>query len=792
MGIKDKFSQRIKTTALALAATACFLPLFADGLPGEYLITQRWRDLLSRHSPATNPALLTEENYIALRGCEGLVLQGWSQLSELGVTFPVGLYESWGFTYFTEGAGEINSLKYTAGQLDSSGGNVSNRNNMLLFTYANNIWGGLSIGVNLGLSMNTNFESNMANWLYNIGGDVGLTYRLAMHPVYGEHIIGVSFQNILQPILDNLKLPSNFSVAGYTNNIKFSWLAYFLEKQIEAGLDVSTKNLYSAVARATNTSVVNTGSGLDTTTTKNVVETDYNFRLGGWLMRMINVYFLMGNIRQSNEYYGFAVGVNVPHLNEGRDLQLLYQFIGMPMEEQVSTHSFYIRGDIGLHREEMYAKRMARVLDLAPNELYNRACKLYYEGKYWDAFFLFSQIIVQFPNFFKNDWVQYYRGACLEKLDMRELSAQNYRDAKKDYPKSSIVPYADLGLMRIAYRDNNSASVSEQFSLLNTTSVPDSLKFHAYYLMAEQNMRDKNYQPAIQLFSLIPETHPEYPFAQHSMAISHVLTYNMEEALNSLGNAIEAKVQTNEQREIVNRSYLLLGYMFYEQLALSKAVTALRMVSKQSYYYEDALLGMCWTALRARQWNDCIANGQGLQKLSAKASLQCEGSLIEAYADLMQKNYTQALAVLTAASAKAQTLKPPPPDTLEAEHVKYRVNRKTYEVLAFDVNKLSLELPSSTVLHQTDSLRKVQVDDKDKLDKFDIFANEFYRSTFFSRNITDIKNDIDYAFAIVQKISHQTDKTDTQQKMEQKQKELDNEIQKLKQQMETGPDKKKE
>jgi tetratricopeptide (TPR) repeat protein len=790
MAIKNKLSLRLRNTALALAATVGLFPLFADGLPGEYLSTARWRDLLSRHSPATNPALLTEENYIALRGCEGLVLQGAFQLSELGVTFPVGLYESWGFTYFTEGAGEINGYQYNPAtqKLDTTG-NVSNRNNLFLFTYANNIWGGLSIGVNLGLSMNTNFENNMTNWLYNLSGDVGLTYRLLNHPVYGEHIIGVSFQNVLQPILDNLKLPSNFSVAGYTNNIKFSWMAYFLEKQIEAGLDVNTKNIYSAIAHAT--SVLDTGGGLGIQT-KNVVEMDYNFRLGGWLMRMINIYFLMGNIRQPNEYYGFAAGVNVPHLNEGRDLQIMYQFIGMPMEDQVSTHSFYVRGDIGLHREEMYAKRMARVLDLAPNELYNRACKLYYEGKYWDAFFLFSQILVQFPNFFKNDWVQYYRGACLEKLDMRELSTQNYREAKKDYPKSSVVPYADLGLMRIAYRDNNAASVSEQFSLLNTATVPDSLKYHAYYLMAEQNMRDKNFQPAIQLFSLIPETHPEYPFAQHSMAISHVLTYNMEDALNSLGNAIEAKVQTNEQHEIVNRSYLFLGYMFYEQLALSKAVTALRMVPKQSYYYEDALLGMCWTALRARQWNDCIGYGQGLQKLSAKASLQCEGSLIEAYADLMQKNYTQALAVLTAAAAKAQALKPPPADTLEAEQVKYRVNRKTYEVLAFDVNKISLELPSSTVLHQTDSLRKVQNDDKDKLDKFEIFANEFYRSSFFSRNIADIKNDIEYALAIVQKISHQTDKTDTQQKMEQKQKELDDEIQKLQQQIQSGPEKKKE
>ena len=44
MGIKDKLSQRIKTATLALAAVACFLPLFADALPGEY----RYRLLLTQ------------------------------------------------------------------------------------------------------------------------------------------------------------------------------------------------------------------------------------------------------------------------------------------------------------------------------------------------------------------------------------------------------------------------------------------------------------------------------------------------------------------------------------------------------------------------------------------------------------------------------------------------------------------------------------------------------------------------------------------------------------------------
>ncbi len=770
-----KFNFRLwrsgRRAVFAVFAFGCLFQPFAQGLSGEYLLTQRWRDVFAPYSPLTNPALLTEDNYVEARFA-GAVSQDEFGLGEVGLTIPSGLYESWGVTVAFLAPPGVHAAQYFTGtdQLDTAGfSNLTYDREMLVMgSYANNLWGGLSIGINLGFSVNENFDSATYG---NVAGDVGLTYRLARHPVWGDHVVGISFQNILQPILDNLKIGA-YNDPAYQSTVKLSWIGHFWERQIEAGLDLSSKNIYNAIAH----------HNLDSAT--NSATYDYNFRLGAWIMRMFNLYFLMGNVgNQFNEYYGFAAGVNVPHLNQGRDLQFMFQYLTMPYAPDVSNISGYIRAQFGMHREELYAKKMARSLDMAPNELYNRACKLYYEGKYWDAFFLFSQILVQFPTFFKNDWVQYYRGASMEKLDMRDIASENYTGTKKDYPHSSVIPYADLGLMRIAYRDGNSALVGSQFQDLNTPNVSDSLKFHAYYLMAEQQMRDKSYQQAIQLFSLIPDNHPEYAFAQHSLAIAYVLTYNMEEALNALGNCIESKVQTNEQREIINRSYVFLGYVFYEQLALSKAVTALRSVSNASYYYEDALLGMCWTALRARQWGDCISYGQALQKTTVKPELQCEGALIEAYAHLMQKNYSQALTVLTAAIAKAKDLKAPPADTMEAEQVKYRVNRKAYEVLAFDVNKISLELPSSTVLHQVDSLHKGQIEDKTKLDKFQVFANEFYRSSFFSRNIDNVKNDIEYAYAIVQKISQQSNKAETEQKMQQKQKDLDEQIQKLKQQM---------
>jgi DNA-binding transcriptional regulator GbsR (MarR family) len=89
------------------------------------------------------------------------------------------------------------------------------------------------------------------------------------------------------------------------------------------------------------------------------------------------------------------------------------------------------------------------------------------------------------------------------------------------------------------------------------------------------------------------------------------------------------------------------------------------------------------------------------------------------------------------------------------------------------------------VLHQTDSLHTTQLDGKVKLVKYYTFVDEFYRKSFFTRNVETIKNDIEYALAIVQKISQQSDKTDSQQKMQDKQKELDEQIQKLKKEMNT-------
>ena len=218
-------------------------------------------------------------------------------------------------------------------------------------------------------------------------------------------------------------------------------------------------------------------------------------------------------------------------------------------------------------------------------------------------------------------------------------------------------------------------------------------------------------------------------------------------------------------------------------MALSKAVTALRNVPKSSYYYGDAMLGLAWTALRARQWSDCVTTGDALESSASQEPLKCDGMLIAGYAEIMQKNYDKAYSILKDANDRAQKLKPPKPDTLEAERGKYRTTRKDYADLSKSIDKISEELHSSLVLQKIDSMHKDQIGEKKGLDDYYKFVDEFGRTKFFARNNDQIKSDIEYALAISQKISHQTSKGANQDQAKEKSNEIDQEIDKLKKEM---------
>jgi tetratricopeptide (TPR) repeat protein len=761
---------------LIVALLAVWQSTYADGLPAENLLTQRWRDMIANHSPISNPAILTEENYLSLRIAFAPILDGEFKHAEVGLTIPMGLYQSLGLTFVAENDGSVFAAKTPTDATDylvqDPNNGSSNSNYFVMLSYAYQVWSRLSLGINLEYATQTNFGSP----LMGVGLDLGLTYRALRHPILGDHIFGIATQNLLAP-----QMTKTISFAGsndaYARNLKFTWLSYYLEHRLESTLDYNLKDfIASAKEFKLNDSV----------SFAKQMEYEINYKLGLWLLKLLRVYVQVGVDDEGLEYWGMAVGFNAPGVNNGRDFEVLYQYNVMTQDDNDATaHTIYGRFDLGKHREEIWARKMARMASLSPNDLYNKARKLYAEQKYWDAFFIFSRLSSEFPDFFKIDWVEHYRASCQEEMDMRDAAIKNYQKMKKEFPLSSATPHSDLGLMRVFYRKGDFAQVANEYVELCKPNVPDSLRYHGAYLLGQTYLQQNDYSKALDILSKVPDGHPDYIFAQHAVAICQVLmNQDMSVVVATLENCVGAKAITEAQKEIVNRSYLFLGYIFFEENTLSKAIVSLRMVSTNSYFAEDALLGQGWTSLKARQWTDCITVGQMLTKTTDKDALKCEGMLIEAYGHLLQKEYIPALNLLKDASVRIQNVKVPDQDSLNFVRMQIESERMAHNNLAENVEYLASAGQTTAIVSQIDSLQAKQMDFRKKFKNFYKFSDDFSRTSFFSRNAQTIKEDIEYAFATVQKIVGQKGLLKEKEKIDDKQKSIDTEIEKLKSEME--------
>ena len=731
--------------------------VYADGLPGEFLLSDQWRTFFKYFSPITNPALMMEQVYTSIRGVGCVSPDEASKLWEVGATVPLGLYNSVGLTIVGENGRNVTGF---ANESFRDSTTVSNNNFLFMASFASNPVGKLCVGVNINGAFQENFGDNPS---FGLGIDLGVSYRLLYHPLFGFHLVGFTFQNVVAPNLNlNEKMP-------HSSQIKGLYHAAFLHNKLELDLQCDVTDFMSKA---------------ESYLKEKKVEWDMFIQAGFWPLPYfaLRAFTDYGDSRKI-EYLGLGLEINVPQVNGGRDCSVLYQYRNELSSNLQPSHSLYFRADVGPSREEMRVRKIARIASLTANELYNRAMKAYYKGDFWNAYLLFMRILTEFPDFYKNDVVTYHAGSCLEEMDMREEAIKTYMSVKDNFGMSSQVPLADLGLMRIYYRQGAFSAVGNQFVELNKPGVPDSVRFHGCYIMGETELRQSENRKALQYFELVPENHPAYVFAQHTSSTAHaLLNSGMHIVAASLENCVASKAVTKEQKEVVNRSLVLLGYIFYEENALSKAVSALRMVPPESYYYPDALLGLGWTAIKARQWNDCVAAGQALAQASGKFIMQCEGALLQSYGLILQKKYDQADLLLRPMLDRMRNYPGLLEDSLNTEKLRYESDRISYAFLAERVTNAARK-GQSVKQTEIDSLHNEQISYKDRIDKFLVFADEFKRTTFFERNIGALREDMEYALATVQKILGSSDYLKTREKMMHKDKAITNEIEKLKEEM---------
>jgi len=724
---------RVRSALIVAGVITVATQVGAQGLPGEYVISDRWRHVYSQYSGVTNPAFINEENYMSLRFLFASTLQEF-YMQEAGFTLPMGLYDAVGVSWMMQGA---NSYKATNEGGVETGGSIVDQSHFIALTYARNVWSGLTVAGNVNIIAqnvaNIDDANNPKNDMrFGFGVDIGLTYKLIRHQLLGNHMLGLSTNNIFNMIMDTDE--------KYAAALRFSLLSDFWERRVYYGADFVLKDFLSG------------DDDYHTDPAKVTKNTPWEVsqKVGFNILRIFKLYMLAGFNPDGFDHYGFAFGANMPGFFNGRDIEGMMQFVSVGNND-ASHITFYARTELGKHREEIYARNMARRGTLGPNNLYNQALELFYRGEFYRAYWIFSQIAVEYPDFFRNDMVSFYQGASLEGMDMRQSAVASFRRTKEDHSRSTAVPLADLGLMRVFYRSGDHSAVEAQFEELNALGVPDSIKFHAYYIMGQSCLQKGDYSRARQLFTMIPENHPDYVFAYHSAAVANMMNDNIQGAIADLEFVVQIKPANKSQEEVINRSFVFLGFLYYEDLqsegALARAVTALRRVPRGSYYHQDALLGLGWTALKARQWADCITAGSELVRNATDPILQSEGLLIQAYAQAMQRRYDPAVTMLEDALRRLNAYNPPTESDLAQNKNEYGNTRGDYESMGIRIDELGQARQSSVVQTSIDSLQAPQGRMKTAIDGHRKFEDEHKRSTFFARNKEQVKEDVEYALA---------------------------------------------
>ncbi|MDD5674207.1 MAG: tetratricopeptide repeat protein [Chitinivibrionales bacterium] len=769
--LRPLHSGKIRRTIGAIVLIAGGLaPLCAatGGLLNEFLVSNQWRQLFGIHSPLTNPAFMTEEDYASVRGVFALSPDQVAHLWETGYIMPVGLRQSIGLSVVAEnGISVPNGIWDPATNTISQGANSQNNNICALLSYAVNPWKQLSLGINVKMLSLANFGAPITAF----SPDIALTYRLLRDPALGNHVLGLMYS-------DPVTVSSTSNVNSGT--LRINYHSTYLENLISADAQYDIMDF-----SAQSSDFVN-GTAL---TQQNLL-----LDIGFWPWRLFEVTPYAGFGKDGVDFWGIGLGLNAIQLNSGRDFAFTYQFRDDLANGLALSHSLYFRVGVGKHREENFALKLVQVLDFLPNDLYTKAMILYSNGKYWDAYCIFAQINANYPTFFKADKVLYYMGECLEALDMRNVARVHYDEAIADFPSSDVSPRATLGLMRLSYRQNDHLGVTNQYALLTAAkdksgliaATPDSVLNHGRYLMAQTFFKQKNYTDAVQMLRQIPVGHPDFPFAQHTMAVIQMIQgLDTTAAISALTNSIVLEPKAKAETDLNGRSFLLMGYLYYEQGALSKAVRALQLVAPASVYYEDALLGLGWSAIREKQWDDCIKYGQQIASAAADMLPQAEGGLIEAYGRMLQKDYAKASDILDQAKHKLD-LYEAMQDSLAGMRAAYQGNRASYDSLGAKFVEFARkgELKASDTTREVERLHAPQIQIKEKLDEYSRFMDHYQRLNLFGKNLASLKEDVDYARATLAKVHQQTNLNKTAQEGKNKEQELQNQIDKAKEKLE--------
>jgi TolA-binding protein len=668
-----------------------------------------------------NPASIAENDQIEVAFGMFQTISSLAGQEYVAAVHPFDYNHSLGFTFFENGS-----------KIDGS--NAVYLENAYSLGYAYRLpWGApnglshkLAVAGNLNLIQFNAFET--VKYL-GYGLDLGIGYNPFSTSRFGHLQLGLAMQNVLQP---KVKIPTGgFYDIPRNVNVSMFWRGF--NRRLELAGSVS---LIDVTHKSTEG-----GKGMETVPTA---------RVTWYLSEMLGLkvkYTKLG-------YPVLGATVNVKRINLFRylqlDLDMSHDKLSSDDQDRGFVYNFRAITRVGPTREERIGEARYRRLKLEPEDAYREAMRLYLARKFLLASYAFGKVITKYPSFHLVDQAAFYKGKSFENLRMHQAAREVYNDALRRYTDSDQRPKYMFQLMNIDYKEGKFDEATKRYQQLVNLYPESDVKSDADYVMGQIRFIQQDYHGAIALLNPILPGNSNYIYSRFTIGMSHINLKKGKEAEAAFQDIMEVKPANASEQEMKEITAVKLGHINFgkEPPQLVKAAELYGSVSSSSSKYDEALLGLAWSFLKANRPKESANYAGEIVSKLPNSLLVPEAHLLLGFSAYFDKDYARCIKELDAAIDVAEK------KAVSAQDIQQRKSENAANAPEFlEVQKqalqLSNQLPTDRVLSKRDELRPHFEEIQKKIEGYLEFLREVEQVEKFLQNKDRIIKDAKFTKATV-------------------------------------------
>jgi tetratricopeptide (TPR) repeat protein len=784
------------------------------GYDAPYFQADFTQDLNDWTSALVNPALLYRVNQMHA----SMAFYRWGMdrgnlgYQDFSFFWPMRLNHTLGLTIL-HARNSMERVKYGAGEQDL-GETVSYQDLWMIGNYGVRVLPWLMLGGNV--KFRTQVQFGTSEYSRVPGLDFGVYINPLDHYQYGDLGISLNAQDILPtqtPWAFDLENPGFvasasdlITVSRARMGLRYSGFNDNLVASFEVLIDNAFRDIFANLPWNEFKKALMSGNPgevqISADSIAKMFPTALRWGLHLKYMFIPQIWFKGGWTNNNIPYLGFNYNLMYPLPEMINFINIDYNFGYSFLENSASMDDerglvmmLRASADFGRTREQKESKRLYDKLVVAPMDVYQQAMRLYTAGKYWEAAFAYGKLMSLYPTFYLNDKAIYYMGDCYKELYMNNTAREVFRDALDEYSTSDMRANYLYGVMSVDYREDSYDEAMRNHSFIINLYPESEIVGEAEYLAGEIEFARGNIDAARDHFEKVKPKDKSYLYALFTLANIDYHADMEQAAIQNLRRIVEDTTSKKADDLLQNAAAVKLGHIYFESKdangannKLREAVEAYSMVPESAYPSGDeALLGTAWAWIKADQPQLAFQKADKIVTLHPKSPFVPEAHLLKAYALMRQNRYAGSIPIfekcLEAASGKFLDS-----NDVRERKVQYDGESEAFMPTADRIRKNAMRKPTPRSVEERPELQRgYERFAKEHKEFFDFRMLEKSHRNFFMQR-EQIIEDATFALAKATRLVNSSRAVKEIEKGVGAEKKLDEEIEKLRRQLNDADD----